>query len=231
MAFAIFGGVHPKENKFYAENCPVQDFPAPDVLVVPLSQHSGPECVPMVKKGDHVTVGQKLGDHEKTLPVHSPVSGTVKAVEMRPHTKGTTVMSVVIENDHQDELCPEIKARTPEEVAALSIEDMVSIVREAGIVGMGGAVFPTYSKLQSSRGKTEILIVNVSECEPYIVADDRLCQEYPEEVLMGIQLVMKMLDNTDARIAMEDNKPAAAKILRSKIDPQTGIKLEILPTR
>lgn len=232
MAFSIFGGVHPKENKHYAEHCPVQEFPAPDLLVIPMSQHSGASCIPSVKKGDRVTVGQKLGNNEGLCaPVHASVSGIVKAVENRPHPVGTSVLSVVVENDHQYTLCPDVTPRTPEQVAALSVEEMVEIVREAGIVGLGGAVFPTYSKLESSRGKTKLLIVNASECEPYIVADDRLCQEYPREVLSGIQLVMKMLDNNDALIAIEDNKPAAAETLRNEIDPKSGIRVEVLPTR
>ena len=101
MAFSFFGGVHPKENKFYACDHPIQDFPEPDVLVVPMSQHIGASCRPMVKKGDEVKVGQKIGDYTGLCaPIHAPVSGKVKAVEMRAHTCGTTMTSVVIENDH-----------------------------------------------------------------------------------------------------------------------------------
>ena len=96
MAFSFFGGIHPKENKFYAENQPVQAFPEPDILVVPMQQHIGAPCKPLVKKGDLVAVGQKIGDNQGLcVPVHAPVSGKVKAVEMRPHTSGMTVMSVV----------------------------------------------------------------------------------------------------------------------------------------
>ena len=127
MAFSFFGGVHPKENKHFAEECPVQEFPAPDLLVIPMSQHIGAPCSPMVKKGDTVTVGQKLGDNEGLcVPVHSPVSGTVKAVENRPHTNGSMVMSVVIENDHEDTLCPDIAPRTQEQVDALSPEELMA---------------------------------------------------------------------------------------------------------
>ena len=123
MAFRIFGGVHPKENKWYAEDKRVQDFPEPDILVVPLSQHIGAPCQPLVAKGDRVTMGQKIGDNTGLcVPVHAPVSGTVKAVEMRPHSMGMTMMSVVIENDHQDELCPDIHPRSLEQVPNLTPE-------------------------------------------------------------------------------------------------------------
>ena len=115
MAFSFFGGIHPKENKHYAEHSPVQEFPEVDTLVIPMSQHIGAPCKPLVKKGDTVTMGQKIGDGEGLcVPVHASVSGTVKAVEMRPHTNGSLCMSVVIENDFQDTLCPDIHPRTAE---------------------------------------------------------------------------------------------------------------------
>ena len=232
MAFSFFGGIHPKENKWYAEEQRTLGFPEPDILVIPMSQHIGAPCQPLVKKGDTVTMGQKIGDNQGLcVPVHAPVSGKVKAVEMRPHSSGMTQMSVVIENDHQDTLCPDIHPRTPEEVAALSKEDLMGIIREAGIVGMGGATFPTHVKLSSGIGKVDTIIVNVSECEPYIVADDRLCQEFPDEMLSGLQIIMRILDMKSAVVAMEDNKEAAAKSLRRAIDPKSGIRLEILPAK
>ena len=232
MAFSFFGGIHPKENKWYAEKHPVHQFPEPDVLVVPMAQHIGAPCMPLVKKGELVTMGQKIGDNQGLcVPVHAPVSGKVKAVEMRPHTSGTMMMSVVIENDHLDTLCPDIKPRTQEEVQALSPETLMDIIREAGIVGMGGAAFPTHVKLSSGLGKVDTIIVNVSECEPYIVADDRLCQEYPAEVVSGLQIIMKILGLRSAHIALEDNKPAAAKALKQAMAGESGIVLDILPAK
>ena len=232
MAFSFFGGIHPKENKWYAEKHPVYPFPEPDVLVVPMSQHIGAPCKPLVKKGDLVTMGQKIGDNQGLcVPVHAPVSGKVKAVEMRPHTSGTMMMSVVIENDHLDTLCPDIKTRTQEEVQALSAEVLMDIIREAGIVGMGGATFPTHVKLSSGLGKVDTIIVNVSECEPYIVADDRLCQEYPAQVISGLQVIMKILGLNSAHIALEDNKPAAAEALKQAMAGKAGIVLDILPAK
>ena len=232
MAFSFFGGVHPKENKHYAENQKIYGFPEPDILVIPMSQHIGAPCKPLVKKGDRVTVGQKIGDNEGLcVPVHASVSGTVKAVENRPHSSGTMMMSVVIENDHKDELCPDIKARTQEEVDALTPENLMAIIRENGIVGMGGATFPTHVKLSSGMGKVDTIIVNACECEPYITSDDRLCREFPEEIIGGLQLVMKVLSMDSAHIAIEDNKPTAAKILKDHIDPKTGITVDVLPVK
>ena len=232
MAFSFFGGIHPKEKKELAEHKAVQVFPEPDILVIPMAQHIGAPCKPLVKKGDSVTMGQKIGDNEGLcVPVHASVSGTVKAVEMRPHTSGTTMMSVVIQNDHQDTLCPEIQHRTIEQVEALSPQELMGIIREAGVVGMGGATFPTHVKLSSGMGKVDTIIVNVSECEPYIVADDLLCREYPAQIISGLKLVMKVLGLKTAHIAMENNKPAAAKALKWELAPKDGITIDILPTK
>ena len=229
MAFSFFGGVHPKENKHYAEERSVQTFPEPDLLVIPMSQHIGAPCKPLVKKNDIVTKGQKIGDNQGLcVPVHASVSGKVKAVEMRPHTNGTTVMSVVIENDHQDTLCPDIQPRTKEQVEALTPEELVSIIREAGVVGMGGAAFPTHVKLSGAIGKADTIIVNAGECEPYITSDDRLCQELPEVVVSGLMIAMKILGLKEGHIGIEDNKPKAAAALKNAAIG-TGVVVDVLP--
>ena len=232
MAIPFLGGIHPKENKWYASERETIDFPTPDVLVIPLSQHIGAPCKPLVKKGDRVLLGQKIGDNEGLcVPVHSSVSGTVKAVEMRAHTSGVTMMSVVIENDHLYEKHPDIQRRNRADVAKMSAQELMDIIREAGIVGMGGATFPTHVKLSSGMGKVDTIIVNASECEPYITADDRLCREYPGELLSGLSVIMKILGLETAHIALENNKPQAAKSLRAAIDPRSGIVVEELPTK
>ena len=232
MAFSFFGGIHPKENKWYAEGEQVQDFPEPDVLVIPMQQHIGAPCKPLVAKGDPVTVGQKIGQGEGLcVPVHASVSGTVKAVEMRPNTSGMTVLSVVIENDHLDTPCPEVQPRGSVAVAKLTGQELMDIIREAGIVGMGGATFPTYARLSSGLGKVDTIIVNVSECEPYIVADDRVCQEYPAEVIKGLEIVMRILGLNKAHIAVEDNKQEAIAALKKHIDPHSEITVEALPSK
>ena len=232
MAFPIFGGIHPKENKWYASERYIQEFPEPDLLVIPMAQHIGAPCKPLVKKGDRVLAGQKIGDNEGLcVPVHAPVSGTVKSVEMKAHTSGVTVMSVVIENDHLQELSPDVQPRSREAVAKMPPEELMAIIREAGIVGMGGATFPTHVKLSSGIGKVDTIIVNASECEPYIVADDRLCREFPGEIVSGLGVIMKILKLKTAVIAMEDNKPEAARCLRRSLDPKSGIRVLQLPTK
>ena len=232
MAFSFFGGIHPRENKWYTCDREIEEFPEPDILVVPMSQHIGAPCKPLVKKGDPVTVGQKIGECQGLgVPVHSPVSGKVKSVEMKAHTSGTSVMSVVIENDHKKTLCPDVQPRTQTEVDALSPQELMDIIREGGVVGMGGATFPTHVKLSSGIGKVDTIIVNVSECEPYITADDRLCREYPEEVISGLRVIMKILGLQKAHIAMEDNKPEAARALKRALAGQTDIVMDVLPAK
>jgi electron transport complex protein RnfC len=232
MAFPLFGGVHPRGYKELASERATVEFPEPDVVVIPMSQHIGAPCLPLVKKGDLVKVGQKIGDNQGLcVPVHASVSGKVKAVEMRAHTSGVTVMSVVIENDHQQELHPDVQPRSRQAVAEMTPQELMDIIREAGIVGMGGATFPTHVKLSSGIGKVDTIIVNASECEPYITADDRLCREFPGEILSGLGVIMKILELDTAVIAMEDNKPEAAKSLRRAIDPRSGIVVEELPTK
>ena len=229
MATSFFGGVHPAENKLYARDVAVQEFPAPDLLVIPMSQHIGAPCKPLVKKGDLVTMGQKIGDNQGLcVPVHASVSGKVKSVEAKAHSSGTTMMSVVIENDHQYTLCEDIKPRTQEEVDALTPEELISIIREAGVVGMGGASFPTHVKLSGGIGKVDTIIVNAGECEPYITADDRLCREMPEQVISGLQIAMKILGLKEGHIGIEDNKPEAILALKANVG-DSGVIVDVLP--
>ena len=232
MAFSFFGGIHPNENKHYTEDRQVQDFPAPEMLIIPMSQHIGAPCLPLVKKGDRVTMGQKIGDNQGLcVPVHASVSGTVKAVEMRPHSSGTMIQSIVIQNDNLYELCPDITPRTQEDVDKLTPEELMNIIREGGIVGMGGATFPTHVKLSSGIGKVDTIIVNAGECEPYIVADGRLCQEYPGQLISGLKIIMKILGLESAHIGVEDNKPLAVKALKFAIMPGDGITVDVLPAK
>lgn len=232
MAFSFFGGVHPKENKWYACDKETQEFPAPDLVVIPMSQHIGAPCKPLVKKGDLVKVGQKIGDNQGLcVPVHASVSGKVKAVEAKAHTSGTTVMSVVIENDHQDTLCEDIHPRTQEEVDALTPAEIIDIVHESGIVGMGGATFPTHVKLSGGIGKVDTVIVNAGECEPFITADDRLCREQPAKVIGGLKLIMKVFGLKEGHIGIEDNKPEAVKALRANLETADGITIDVLPAK
>ena len=232
MAFSFFGGVHPKENKWYACDKEIQVFPESDIVVIPMSQHIGAPCKPLVKKGDLVTVGQKIGDNQGLcVPVHASVSGKVKAVEMRAHTSGTTMMSVVIENDHLDTLCEDCKPRTQAEVDALSAEELINIIHEGGIVGMGGATFPTHVKLSGGIGKVDTVIVNAGECEPFITADDRLCREMPEKLISGLKIIMRILGLKEGHIGIEDNKPEAVKALKANLEAADGITVDVLPAK
>ena len=229
MALSFFGGVHPNDNKTYARDVAVQEFPAPDIVVIPMSQHIGAPCKPLVKKNDLVKKGQKIGDNQGLcVPVHASVSGKVKSVEAKPHSSGTTMMSVVIENDHLDTLDESIQPRTREEVDALTPEELINIIREAGIVGMGGASFPTHVKLSGGIGKVDTIIINAGECEPYITSDDRLCREMPNELISGIQIIMKILGLKEAHIGIEDNKPEAIRSLKANVG-STGVIVDVLP--
>ena len=229
MALSFFGGVHPNDNKTYARDVAVQEFPEPDIVVIPMSQHIGAPCKPLVKKNDLVKKGQKIGDNQGLcVPVHASVSGKVKSVEAKAHSSGTTMMSVVIENDHLGTLDESIQPRTKEEVEALSPEELINIIREAGIVGMGGASFPTHVKLSGGIGKVDTIIINAGECEPYITSDDRLCREMPEELISGIQVIMKILGLKEAHIGIEDNKPEAIRALKANV-ADTGVVVDVLP--
>ena len=229
MALSFFGGVHPNDNKTYARDVAVQEFPEPDIVVIPMSQHIGAPCKPLVKKNDLVKKGQKIGDNQGLcVPVHASVSGKVKSVEAKAHSSGTTMMSVVIENDHLGTLDESIQPRTQEEVDALTPEELINIIREAGIVGMGGASFPTHVKLSGGIGKVDTIIVNAGECEPYITSDDRLCREMPNELISGIKIVMKILGLKEAHIGIEDNKPEAIRSLKANV-ADSGVIVDVLP--
>lgn len=230
MAFSFFGGIHPKDRKALAREHAITPFPPPATVVIPMSQHIGVPCKPLVSKGDHVDLGQKIGDGDGLcVPVHASVSGTVQAVEARPHPNGTTVLSVVIANDFQETVCPDITRRAS--ISGLSAQDLIRIIREAGIVGMGGATFPTDVKLSSGVGKVDTVIVNASECEPYITADERLLREQPDRVLQGLEVLMRILGLKQGCVAMENNKPAAAAAVQEALHRHPGIRLQLLPAR
>ena len=191
MAQAFFGGVHPHDMKAATNEKAIEQLPAPAQVVIPMSMHFGAPCTPLVKAGDHVKVGQKIGEFRGLgAPIHASVSGTVKAVEPRPYSMGGNVMSVVIDNDGQDEVSEEVQA--PANPDALSVDEMVEIVKNAGIVGMGGATFPTHVKISGGIGKVDTVIINGAECEPYITGDHRAMLERSEEIIGGATYLAKM---------------------------------------
>ncbi|SFP28576.1 electron transport complex protein RnfC [Oscillibacter sp. PC13] len=205
MAQAFFGGVHPNDMKAATNEKAIEQLAPPAIVVIPMSMHFGAPCTPLVKVGDHVKVGQKIGEFRGLgAPIHASVSGTVKAVEPRPYNMGGNMMSVVIENDFQDELSEEVQA--PADPEALTVEQMVEAVKNAGIVGMGGATFPTHVKISGGIGKVDTVIINGAECEPYITGDHRTMLERPEEIIGGATYLAKMFGTDKVIIGVEDNK-------------------------
>lgn len=225
MARSFFGGVHPKGFKELSCEAPIVSL-RPKLVSIAMSQHIGKPCTPLVKVGDRVTLGQKIGDGQGLcVPVHASVSGTVVAVEMRPTPAGTNGMCVVIESDGRDTLCPTVKKR--ESIRDLSPEELTAIIREAGITGMGGAGFPTNVKISSGMGKVDTVIVNGAECEPYITSDDRLMRETPERVAGGLRVIQKILNPARTAVGIEANKPQAIEAMRRVLNDD----VELLPLR
>ena len=226
-----YGGVHPSERKELSENAALVRFPEPDTVIIPLSMHSGAPAKPLVNAGDEVKVGQKIGEAAAFISgnVHSSVSGTVIAVEPRPHpTRGGGVLSVVIKNDKKNELADTV--RPYGDIETLTPEQIVDIVRESGIVGMGGAGFPTSVKLAPNK-PIDAVILNGCECEPMLTADHRVLLEYADDVIYGLQAMMKAVSAPRGIIAIEDNKPDAIELLQAKTEGIDGIEVTAVRTK
>lgn len=231
MALTFKGGLHPEENKITAR-FPIEAMPEPQTVCIAMSQHIGAPCTPTVKKGDRILKGQIIGlsDSPLTCPVHASVSGTVTAIVDRVGISGQKVVHIVIENDFKSEYSPDIIKNT-RALADHSFEEIVDIVKNAGISGMGGASFPTYFKIASAKGKVSKLIVNCSECEPYITANHRLMLEKPEEIVKGVKIVMHALDLHECDIAVEDNKLDAVRVLENTLTGESEIKVKVVKTK
>ena len=230
MKRLFFGGIHPKYNKEMSTRITEFVEVKPKQIVIPMVQHIGAPCTPLVQVGDRVLRGQKIGDGEGLcVPVHSSVSGTVVAVEPRPHTSGRMINAVVIENDFKDEVGPANPISGP--IEEIAIDDILHNIREAGIVGMGGAAFPGNVKALSAMGNVDTLIANACECEPYITADDSLLRTQPERVLEGMRIMKRVLNPNRVVLAVEDNKAKAIEIIRGFQKEYPEIELAVLPTR
>ena len=230
MKRLFFGGIHPKYNKEMSTGITFFKVITPEQVVIPMVQHIGAPCTPLVQVGDRVWRGTKVGDGEGLcVPVHASVAGKVIAVEPRPHTSGRMVMSVVIENDFTDEAVEVTRCDDP--LNTYDDNTILHMIREAGLVGMGGAAFPGDVKAMSAMGHIEYLIANACECEPYITADDSLLRSNPEQVLKGMQLMQKVLKPDHTVLAVEDNKQEAIMNLRKLVRNYPGIELMVLPTR
>ena len=233
MAQAFFGGVHPNDMKAATNEKAIEQLQAPAQVVIPMSMHFGAPCTPTVSKGDYVKLGQKIGEFKGLgAPIHASVSGTVAAVEPRPYSMGGKVMSVVIDNDFKDDLSEEVHA--PADPDALSVEEMVEMVKQAGIVGMGGATFPTHTKISSGIGKVDTVIINGAECEPYITSDYRQMMEHSERVIDGVFRTIEALEIPAAVIGVEDNKPEAILELKRVVKEkgrEDRIEVMEIPTK
>ena len=224
MKHLFFGGIHPEYNKEMSTGVVEFQTIVPSQVVIPMQQHIGAPCVPLVQVGDRVRKGQKIGDAEGLcVPVHASVSGTVVAIEPRPHTSGRNVLAVVIEND--------LKNETVEPAIPQTDDEILRAIREAGIVGMGGAAFPGNVKALSAMGNVDTLIANACECEPYITADDSLLRTYPERVLSGMRILAKLLKPQSIVLAVEDNKQAAIEKLKDHFEKFPEVEIRVLPTR
>jgi electron transport complex protein RnfC len=207
-----------EEHKELTQRQPIETAPVPAQVIIPLLQHLGKPCdLLKVNVGDHVFRGQLLATSETGVfaSIHASISGTVKAIEDRPHPLSGFCRSIVIDTDGKDEAFGGLVPRSPEEVDKINRDDLRRIVFDAGIVGLGGATFPTHIKLNPSK-PIDTFIVNGAECEPYLTADDRLMVECPDEITKGIKLVEKILRPRQCAIAIEDNKPAAIEAMRER---------------
>lgn len=221
----FYGGIHPSEGKEMSEHADLVRFPEPDVVVIPLSMHAGKPAEPLVKAGDRVRVGQKIGEQAGFIsaPVHASVSGTVLAVEERRHPAlGPGVLSVVIQNDKLGTVDESVRPHG--DLEALSRSEIVEIVKDKGIVGLGGAGFPAYVKLQPGK-PIDAVLLNGCECEPMLTADHKVLLHYAGDVVYGLRAIMKAVDAPRGVIVIEDNKPDAVALLREKTAAYENIEV------
>ena len=225
------GGVHPYEGKELTMDKPIKSVLPKGDLVYPLSQHIGAPASPIVAVGDHVLTGQKIAEASGfvSAPIYATVSGTVKAIEPRRLATGGMCNSIIVENDglYEEVEWPEVKP-----LEEMTSEEIVAAVREAGVVGMGGAGFPTAVKLSPKEpDKIEYVIANCSECEPYLTSDYRRMIEEPELIIGGLKIAVSLFPNARGILAVEDNKPEAIKKLRELTKDEPKIEVKQLQTK
>lgn len=230
--FTFKGGIHPYEGKELTMDQPIEVYLPKGDMVYPLSQHIGAPAKPLVKKGDRVLTGEKIAEAGGFVSahIHASVSGTVKCIEPRLTAGGNKVDSIVIENDGTYETVDfEAKVRPWKE---MSREEILAVIQEAGIVGMGGAGFPTHVKLSPKDGNAiDYILVNGSECEPYLTSDYRRMLEEPEKIIQGLEIVLKLFPNASGIIAVENNKPKAIELLKEKSAGNSKIQINTMKTK
>ena len=225
-----YGGIHPSENKELSEHVDLVKFPAPETVVIPLSMHAGAPANAIVEVGDEVKVGQKIGEAGGFIssPVHSSVSGTVTAIEVHKHATRGECLSVVIKSDGKDTLHESVKPN--KDLDSLTPEEIIDIVREAGIVGMGGAGFPTFVKLKPAK-PVDTILLNGCECEPYLTADHKVLLAYADEVVFGLKAMIKTVGAEKGIIVIEDNKEDAVKLMEEKTADIDNIEVFVAKTK
>lgn len=225
------GGFIMKDHKEMTNHKPVEQGTEPKVVYIPLHQNAGVACKALVKAKDEVKVGQKIGDTDASLsaPVHSSVSGVVKGIEVMYSHDGWKVECVVIESDGKNELHESIKPR--ENIDKLTKEEIVKIVREAGIVGMGGAQFPTHSKLTAPEEPIESIIINGAECEPYLTCDHRLMLENSDDIVNGLEILLNYFNGSKGYIGIEDNKQDAIDAMAKAVAGKSNMEVASLKTK
>lgn len=230
------GGIHPPENKVQSTRVALEKGPLPDYLAIPLQQHLGVAAKPLVKVGDSVLKGQKIAAAAgyMSVPVHAPTSGVVIDISNRPipHPSGLSDLCVVIEPDGKEQW---IEHEGVDDYTRMDKSDLLAMISDAGIAGMGGAGFPAAVKLNPSANvEIDHVILNAVECEPYITADDMLIRKHTEEVIQGLQIIKHILQPSICSIGIEDNKPEAIAALREVIDwlgLSQQIELVVVPTK
>ena len=225
-----YGGIHPSENKELSEHADLVKFPAPETVVIPLSMHAGAPANAIVEVGDEVKVGQKIGEAGGFIssPVHSSVSGTVTAIEVHKHATRGECLSVVIKSDGKDTLHESVKPN--KDLDSLTPEEIIDIVREAGIVGMGGAGFPTFVKLKPAK-PVDTILLNGCECEPYLTADHKVLLAYADDVVFGLKAMIKTVGAEKGIIVIEDNKEDAVKLMEEKTADIDNIEVVVAKTK
>jgi electron transport complex protein RnfC len=225
------GGIHPYDGKDLTKDFPIVNILPKEELVYPLSQHIGAPATPIVKKGDRVLRGQMIAEPTGfvSAPIHASVSGTVKTIEPRRVVTGDMVMSIIIENDEKYE---EVPYETCVDLDALSNEEIIEKVKNAGVVGMGGAGFPTFIKLSPKNPKNiDYVIANCAECEPYLTSDYRRMMEEPEKLVEGLKIMLRLFENAHGILAVEDNKPDCIAKLKALTKDETRIQVKELKTK
>lgn len=225
------GGIHPYDGKDLSKDKPIKAILPKGELVYPLSQHIGAPAAPVVAKGDHVLTGQKIAEAGGfvSAPIYATVSGTVKAIEPRRVVTGDMVTCIVVDNDGLYEEVTYGPCRPLEE---LTKEEIVGMIREAGVVGMGGAGFPTHVKLSPKEpDKIEYVIANCAECEPYLTSDYRRMLEEPEKLVEGMKVILRLFDHAKGILAVEDNKPDCIALLKKLVKDEPDIQVKELQTK